>query len=90
MKHAAFLVDVPDGTFPKESVFIDCAKAVDYAATHHGSVSPLVQARHMQALQVKIDAVKKLAESGPAPMIDGVILAARDEEWRKALKGILA
>jgi hypothetical protein len=44
----------------------------------------------MQALQVKIDAVKKLAESGPAPMIDGVILAARDEEWRKALKGILA
>lgn len=60
MKPAAYLVDLPTGTHPQHSVFLDCAKAVDYAAQHHGSVGPLVRASDAAKLQAKIDALTKL------------------------------
>lgn len=60
MKPAAYLVDLPPDTLPKQSVFLDVAKAVDYAAQHHGSVGPLVRASDADKLQAKLNAITKL------------------------------
>lgn len=60
MTPAAYLVDLPANTLPKQAVFLDVAKAVDYAAQHHGSVGPLVRKSEADKLQVKLDALTKL------------------------------
>lgn len=57
MTPSAYLVDPPPSTAPKQAVFLDAAKAVDYAAVHHGSVAALVRKSEADRLQAKLDAL---------------------------------
>lgn len=59
----AYLVTLPRNTVPSEAVFLDCERAVSYAAQHHGSVAPLVLASALDRLKVELEELRKMLES---------------------------
>lgn len=73
MKTQAYLVTLPPGMMPNQSVHLDAAKSVDYAATHRGSVAALVLKSDADRLQAALDTIKKQAREGLQPMADVII-----------------
>jgi hypothetical protein len=55
---SAYLVTLPPGVVPNQAVFLDCAKAVDYAASHHGSVAALTLLESLNRMRVQVEELK--------------------------------
>lgn len=64
MKPAAYLVELPANTLPRQAAFLDCARAVDYAAQHHGSVAALVRASEAEKTRAQLEAIRTLVNEG--------------------------
>jgi hypothetical protein len=55
---SAYLVTLPPGVVPNQAVFLDCAKAVDYAASHHGSGAALTLLESLNRMRAELESLK--------------------------------
>lgn len=51
---AAYIVTLPPGTLPQHAVFLDCARAVEYASAHRGGVDPLARMSDVDRLESEL------------------------------------